>query len=85
MGTDENYGCDCPLQVRRSKDSVWQMGTASCYSDNCADRPGFDLSDSQTIYYPTPLSATGSRYLNLIIGKEFAELVRRVLENGNEY
>jgi hypothetical protein len=61
------------------------MGIASCYSDSRAHRPGFDISDRPTLYFLAPLSAAGSRCLNLIIGKEFAELVRRVLGKGKEY
>lgn len=61
------------------------MGTASCYSDPRAHRPGFDISDCPTLYFLAPLRAAGSRALNLIIGKEFAELVRRVLGKGKEY
>jgi hypothetical protein len=61
------------------------MGIASCYSDPRTHRPRFDISDRPTVYYSTPLSAAGSRCLNLIIGKEFAELVRRVLGKGKEY
>lgn len=60
------------------------MGTASSDSDPSADRPGFDISDSQTVYYSTPLSAAGSRSLNLIIGKDCGELVRKVVGKGDK-
>ena len=61
------------------------MGTASGDSHPRAHRAGFDISDSPTVYFLAPLRAVGSRSLNLIIGKEFGELVRRVLGKGKEY
>ncbi len=56
LGSDGNCCCDYPSQVRWPKDSVWEMGAVSWYSDNFADRPSVNISDIATVNYPTPLS-----------------------------